>query len=62
MTCPGRGCGILDQQDHQGNHNYSDELHFIGKAFDGWLSWIVGAYYDQFQQADTRTSTSSTSR
>ena len=48
----GTGLGILDQQDHQGNHNYSDELHFIGKAFDGWLSWIVGAYYDQFQQAE----------
>ena len=48
----GTGLGILDQLDHQGNHNYSDELHFIGKAFDGWLSWIVGAYYDQFQQAE----------
>ena len=48
----GTGLNILDQLDHQGNHNYSDELHFIGKAFDGWLSWIVGAYYDQFQQAE----------
>ena len=48
----GTGLGILNEDDHQSNHNYSDELHFIGKAFDGWLSWIVGAYYDQFQQAE----------
>jgi iron complex outermembrane receptor protein len=48
----GTGLGILDEQDHQSNHNYSDELHFIGTAFDHWLSWIVGAYYDQYQQAE----------
>lgn len=46
----GTGLGILNEDDQQSNHNYSDELHFIGTAFDGWLNWIVGAYYDQFQQ------------
>jgi len=48
----GTGLEILDEQDHQSNHNYSDELHFIGAAFDHWLTWIVGAYYDQYQQAE----------
>jgi iron complex outermembrane recepter protein len=48
----GTGLGILNEDDHQSNHNYSDELQFIGKAFDDRLSWIVGAYYDQFQQAE----------
>jgi iron complex outermembrane recepter protein len=48
----GTGLGILNEDDHQGNHNYSDELQFIGKAFDDRLSWIVGAYYNQFQQAE----------
>jgi len=48
----GTGLEILNEDDQQSNHNYSDELHFIGTAFDGWLSWLVGAYYDQFQQAE----------
>jgi len=46
----GTGAGILDQDDHQGNHNYSDELQFIGDMMDHRLNWLVGGYYNKFVQ------------
>jgi iron complex outermembrane receptor protein len=46
----GTGAGILDQDDFQNNHNYSDELQLLGKSFDDKLSWLVGAYYSDFIQ------------
>ena len=48
----GTGAGILDQDDHQANHSYSDELQLLGKAFDSKLSWLLGAYYSNFQQSE----------
>jgi iron complex outermembrane receptor protein len=48
----GTGAGILDQDDHQANHSYSDELQLLGKAFDSRLNWLLGAYYSDFQQSE----------
>ena len=46
----GTGAQLLDQDDHQANHNYSDELQLLGKSFDDKLSWLVGGYYSDFIQ------------
>jgi iron complex outermembrane receptor protein len=51
----GTGEEILDQDDFQNNHNYSDELQLLGKAFDNKLSWLLGAYYDKFVQEESET-------
>ena len=44
----GTGAQLLDQDDHQAKHNYSDELQLLGKSFDDKLSWLVGGYYSKF--------------
>jgi iron complex outermembrane receptor protein len=48
----GTGAGLLDQDDHQDNHNYSDELQFIGHGFNNRLNWLLGGYYDHFTQSE----------
>jgi iron complex outermembrane receptor protein len=46
----GSTANIVDQDDQQNNHFFSEEFQLLGKSLEDHLQWIVGAYYSDYRQ------------